>query len=645
MGSFVFVVKAFLLTFLLLFLFKITDKLSRLNSVFERAADKRLGGIREDKLARILPSCSSSSKDKYEFLFPTSSTSLFTSKDSKKSNNNVEVRVVSRGPFLAMFAHESVSFLNTLAQNEKTEREKHRRRMKAKKKQKKKAEQRQPYAQQEDGSVNRQRAHSLPSPPASVENKQQQSALADFGFSCCDKKKPMPQSRNPETEKGQKQPERMSMTSSNTTKQSKKSKREKKEKKKSKNKSRDGSKKTSSVGKLTKSIRKKYFADCTNSQNTVANTDVPPEDYKANSNIKSELTAVGYENMTASESSYSSHSTQGGHYGDREQEEPRIIHHCNTMPDSQDLHHYHQQHHYPPSDVYSSPPSSSINQISSIDIGTYPFPQHAAQVPLSEFKEMSMPSSNSNGTPMDEINCISYSYSSSSESEIGNDNKRSNNSRSSRRNRNHTNTTTAATAAAPFWQQQKHTTYEDYLKKLNCGKHKAAYSDDEGEDEMENDSKMECVLLHNVVSFFEKLFPQSQQRRTAAVVDISPTSSSFSSSLRRRRRNDFFDPNPQQTILYYTESTTSESSSSYPPSNEMMMRNDHTRSSSISHSNRNRRHQQQQQQHGSSSRQRQRQRQRREKRSHQTYNFPQNLTTMRTPGTTAISSMRSNSRA
>merc|ERR1711935_1047224 len=39
-----------------------------------------------------------------------------------------ELRIISRGPFLAMFSQESVSFLNSLAVNERLERERKQRR-------------------------------------------------------------------------------------------------------------------------------------------------------------------------------------------------------------------------------------------------------------------------------------------------------------------------------------------------------------------------------------------------------------------------------------------------------------------------------------------------------------------------------------
>jgi len=80
--------------------------------LFERAADKQLGGIREDKLMRLLPKGALTTA-KYGFYL----------KKSLKLRQK-DLRVISRGPFLSMFSHESVSFLNSLAMNEKNSREK-----------------------------------------------------------------------------------------------------------------------------------------------------------------------------------------------------------------------------------------------------------------------------------------------------------------------------------------------------------------------------------------------------------------------------------------------------------------------------------------------------------------------------------------
>ena len=43
-------------SFIVLLFTSFSGKLKRLNAIFERAADRRSGGIREDKILRILPS-------------------------------------------------------------------------------------------------------------------------------------------------------------------------------------------------------------------------------------------------------------------------------------------------------------------------------------------------------------------------------------------------------------------------------------------------------------------------------------------------------------------------------------------------------------------------------------------------------------
>ena len=89
--------------------------MTRLNTLFERAADKKSGGIRQDKLVKILPKGQTTSL-KYDAMLK------YDKKDKK------DLRIISRGPFLAMFSQESVSFLNSLAVNERLERERRQRR-------------------------------------------------------------------------------------------------------------------------------------------------------------------------------------------------------------------------------------------------------------------------------------------------------------------------------------------------------------------------------------------------------------------------------------------------------------------------------------------------------------------------------------
>lgn len=109
-------------------------KLSRLNVIFEKAADRRLGGIRTEKIVRILPS-NAVSKEKYICILNDLGV---LDEDSQRSSHineytsaakRTDAQVISRGPFLAMFANEKTSFLNMLAVNEKAEREKKQRRI------------------------------------------------------------------------------------------------------------------------------------------------------------------------------------------------------------------------------------------------------------------------------------------------------------------------------------------------------------------------------------------------------------------------------------------------------------------------------------------------------------------------------------
>lgn len=91
-------------------------RLTRLNFVFEKAAERGLGGVRVDKLGRMLPADAPFVQEKYKYL-------LGSRKESNTIKKKDDIRVISRGPFLAMFGHESISFINTLAINEKVERD------------------------------------------------------------------------------------------------------------------------------------------------------------------------------------------------------------------------------------------------------------------------------------------------------------------------------------------------------------------------------------------------------------------------------------------------------------------------------------------------------------------------------------------
>ena len=156
--------------------------MKRLNAIFERAADRRSGGVREDKILRILPSGTATKYGidpdavrqrlqlRREWQEENKRISAAVAKADggkssrrrrKKSSMNQqqdasggggegetsaatteqdavanaarealaslgpcpELRVLSRGTFLAMFANESNTFVNTMAQNDRADRE------------------------------------------------------------------------------------------------------------------------------------------------------------------------------------------------------------------------------------------------------------------------------------------------------------------------------------------------------------------------------------------------------------------------------------------------------------------------------------------------------------------------------------------
>ena len=159
---------------------QLSGKLKRLNAIFERAADRRSGGIREDKILRILPSGTatkygidpdavrqrlqlrrewqeenkrilaavakpdggksnrrrrkkSSRNQQKNSSGGEGKTSAATTEQDAVANSArealaslgpcPELRVLSRGTFLAMFANESNTFVNTMAQNDRADRE------------------------------------------------------------------------------------------------------------------------------------------------------------------------------------------------------------------------------------------------------------------------------------------------------------------------------------------------------------------------------------------------------------------------------------------------------------------------------------------------------------------------------------------
>jgi len=102
-----------------------SKKLTRLNALFQRVADRRSGGIRAEKLRRLLPPTSTDfSASKYQYLLGgQEDMKPRKKKRGKKKVVPVPTRVISRGPFLAMFEHESNSFISALMANEKAMRE------------------------------------------------------------------------------------------------------------------------------------------------------------------------------------------------------------------------------------------------------------------------------------------------------------------------------------------------------------------------------------------------------------------------------------------------------------------------------------------------------------------------------------------
>ena len=167
----------FLLKWICILPHLLSGKLKRLNAIFERAADRRSGGIREDKILRILPSGTATKygidpdavRQRLQLRreWQEENKRISASVDGSKSNRRrrkknsrsqlqdssggegntsastteeddvaaaarealaslgpcPELRVLSRGTFLAMFANESNTFVNTMAQNDRADRE------------------------------------------------------------------------------------------------------------------------------------------------------------------------------------------------------------------------------------------------------------------------------------------------------------------------------------------------------------------------------------------------------------------------------------------------------------------------------------------------------------------------------------------
>jgi len=109
------------------FLFE--DKLNRLNSIFDRIADKTNRGIREDKLMHILPSsCLEQDpvivSQKYgidcNVLMVFTKNENYINKKRRRKLRKKNLRILSRGAFLSMFSCETSSFIHSMLLKEKS---------------------------------------------------------------------------------------------------------------------------------------------------------------------------------------------------------------------------------------------------------------------------------------------------------------------------------------------------------------------------------------------------------------------------------------------------------------------------------------------------------------------------------------------
>ena len=93
-------------------------------------ADKKLGGVREDKLIRLLPdSCHEQDSAIVAKKYGLNYILLVAAVKVKKRHRRVrkrEMRVISRGAFLSMFGYESSAFIHSMFLNEKSIRAKER---------------------------------------------------------------------------------------------------------------------------------------------------------------------------------------------------------------------------------------------------------------------------------------------------------------------------------------------------------------------------------------------------------------------------------------------------------------------------------------------------------------------------------------
>lgn len=109
-------------------------KLTLLNAFFERAADRETGSLQEDKLKRLLQKVPSNSisVERYSVLFHSEE------EDTEGAGAGAdESKMISRGPFLAVFEKENTTFILALMNAEKSEREQRKKGTKKRRKQRK----------------------------------------------------------------------------------------------------------------------------------------------------------------------------------------------------------------------------------------------------------------------------------------------------------------------------------------------------------------------------------------------------------------------------------------------------------------------------------------------------------------------------
>lgn len=88
-----------------------TGKLTRLNVIFDRAADKNTGGVREDKLASLLPLAFCDHDQAISVGYKYGLNPVLLNRKTSISRRmrrgplkKEDMRVITRGPFISMFA-------------------------------------------------------------------------------------------------------------------------------------------------------------------------------------------------------------------------------------------------------------------------------------------------------------------------------------------------------------------------------------------------------------------------------------------------------------------------------------------------------------------------------------------------------------